>query len=67
MFSEDSAEAIGVYPGPRSPLGIEIRTDPDIVVVDIVVVDVAIVVDVPRVVGVIVVGRTQPWHQLTGA
>lgn len=62
MFSEDSAEAIGVYPGPRSPLGIEIRTDPDIVV-DIVVVDVAIVVDVPRVVVVVVVRRTQPQHQ----
>lgn len=62
MFSEDSAEAICVYPGPRSPLGIEIRTDPDIVV-DIVVVDVAIVVDVPRVVVVVVVRRTQPQHQ----
>lgn len=63
MFSEDSAEAIGVYLGPRSPLGIEIRTDPDIVVVDIVVVDVAIVVDVLRVVVVVVVRRTQPQHQ----
>ena len=62
MFSEDSAEAICVYPGPRSPLGIEIRTDPDIVV-DIVVVDVAIVVDVLRVVVVVVVRRTQPQHQ----
>ena len=38
-------------------------THTNIIVVDIVVVDVAIVVDVPRVVVVVVVRRTQPQHQ----
>ena len=59
MFSEDSAEAICVYPGPRSPLGIEIRTDPDIVV-DIVVVDVAVRIDDAGVVGIVSISRPQP-------
>lgn len=58
MFSEDSTKASCVYPGPKSPLGIEIRTDPVVVIVDIVV-DVAVVADVPRVV-VVVVRRTEP-------
>ena len=51
----------------RVPWGLKSGRTPDVVIVDIVVVDVAIVVDVPRVVVVVVVRRTEPQHHLVGA